>query len=143
MEITSIIENLRKKGVRITQTRRAVIGIILASEKPLTAGNIIRYPELKELRTNKTTVYRELTFLENEGVIRKVRLADNEIRYEYSLTQHHHHTFCVRCKEIGDVRLNPEICKKAEISSRKAGFELLGHSIEMFGICAKCKNKKI
>jgi len=79
-----------------------------------------------------------LVFCSGRGLLREIVLADNEIRYESAGLEHHHHLFCVRCKKIDPVRLASDACAAA-MNPSGHGFKVLGHSIEMFGICAKCQ----
>lgn len=132
---------MRLGGARITKSRQTLVAILGRPGKPLTASEIIQKIKARKCPANKTTVYRELAFLEREGTIRSVFLADGEIRYELADRVHHHHLFCLNCKSIKSVKISERACEAASNPEIK-GFEVMGHSIEMFGICAKCQGYK-
>jgi len=139
METGKIIERLKERGIRITKIRQLMVAVLLDSQKPLTANEIIAKLSSQSSKANKTTVYRELDFLEKENIALKVRLADGETRYEPAGLEHHHHLFCLKCKKINPIKLETRACAM-ESEPVAGGFRVLGHSIELFGLCAKCQN---
>jgi len=141
METKEIIARLKERGARITKIRQSMVGVFLDSARPLTAGEVIESLNSKKSKINKTTVYRELDFLEKENIIAKVRLADGETRYEPAALKHHHHLFCVKCKGISPIKLETPACSLESVTAAP-GFRVLGHSIELFGLCAQCQKTK-
>ena len=138
METAKIIGGLKEKRIRITKIRQSMIAVFLDCEKPITANEMIAKLSSQRSKANKTTVYRELDFLERENIIVKVRLADGETRYESANLEHHHHLFCLKCKRISPIKLEKSACA-LESESVAGGFRVLGHSIEFSGLCAKCQ----
>ena len=141
MKPEQIINKLRADGVRITPTRQVIVDIFSKSCTPITPGELLAKLKGSGFYVNKTTVYRELNFLAGRGLVREVRLADNETRYESATLDHHHHLFCIKCKKINPVKLADGACLAA-MSPKADGFMVTGHSIEMFGICADCQKGK-
>lgn len=133
-----IIGQLRAQGHRVTKTRQGVLKLLSEHQKPIAAADIGSLLEKRGITVNKTTVYREVEFLSREGYIEEVRFADGRRYYEIS-SEHHHHLVCVRCQGIDDVVLENEFLKEEECIERDIGFKVLNHSLEFFGVCARCR----
>lgn len=86
----------------------------------------------------RATVYRTLKLLVEQGVVCKVPLADGTPRYRLGGPYHHHHLVCVACGAVRDL----DRCAVEELASRVErgeGFTLLGHRIEFYGLCSRCR----
>lgn len=128
---------LRSAGFRITLVRSQIIKIISASDQPLSAGQILN---LLPVRANKTTVYRELKFLHNHGLLTPVDINPKVRSYESSELSHHHHLICETCGRIQDVTncLDKKILTQIRLQK---GFLVHRHSLEFYGLCLMCQNK--
>ncbi len=136
----AVIESLRKKGHRITQTRRAVLGIFFSSQTPLTVQEILKGLERKKLTVNKTTVYRELEFLLSEKLIEEIQFGSEQMkRYELALGSHHHHIQCIECGAVADVDMPQELIAASKHIKKQTGFRVLDHSLEFVGVCKNCQ----
>jgi len=136
----TILSDLKKQGARMTSVRSAVVEIFTKKKTPVSAGEILG--ELKKfgIRANKTTVYRELTFLVAGKIITPVSVDDAQKRYEL-VEEHHHHLVCQNCRRIEEVDF-PEIEKLLSTIEKKLvkkkSFSKILHSLEFFGLCSKC-----
>ncbi len=136
----AVIETLRDKGHRITQTRRAVLGIFFSSHIPLTVQEILKGLERKKLTVNKTTVYRELEFLLSEKLIEEIQFGSEQMkRYELALGSHHHHIQCIECGAVADVDMPQELIAASKHIKKQTGFRVLDHSLEFVGVCKNCQ----
>ena len=87
---------------------------------------------------SKTTVYRNLRQLAENGVIRQVLLPDGLERYDERTSQHYH----FRCKNCGSI-LDVDIDYLAGINSTvqgKYGIQVDEHDVIFSGFCRQCKN---
>ena len=98
---------LKEKGLKITPARLEILGIFENSKLPLDAQGI--YMQLKKLRKAKNvdevTVYRNLTKLEEDGILKRVNLRKDAIYYELNIDDHHHHIVCTDCGKLEDFEL--------------------------------------
>ena len=85
---------------------------------------------------SKTTIYRNLRQLAENGVIRQVSLPDGLERYDGTMAQHHHFR-CRNCGVIFDVDVDAPTGMD-EAVRRKYGFRVDAHDIAFQGICSKC-----
>ncbi|OGJ40590.1 MAG: hypothetical protein A2378_01905 [Candidatus Pacebacteria bacterium RIFOXYB1_FULL_44_10] len=132
---------MQDKGLRITKVRRALIQLFSEHSIPYTANQIEKKLFAIGILVNKTTIYRELQFLSQNGYITEVYLHSNEISYESAELKHHHHLVCESCGNVDDVinclvsELNREIYQKKK-------FKIRTHTLEFYGTCAKCAHIK-
>jgi len=136
-----IISKLREEGFRSTGIREAILYLFCNTKKPLSCMDIQEYLKQKNISANKTTVYRELDFLESKKVIEEFQLDDGVKRYEI-LSKHHHHTICVKCRKINCVELEQELNNQEMQIEKNNKFKVISHSLEFYGLCQKCQAVK-
>lgn len=140
MNKATILDTLKEQGARMTSVRRAMIEIFIKTHEPLAATSILEELKNYKLKANKTTVYRELTFLLEGKIITPVTLSGDQKFYEL-LKDHHHHLVCQNCRSVEEVDF-PEIegllSKVEKNLKQKNKFSKILHSLEFFGLCAKC-----
>ena len=131
---------LKNDGLKNTKHRNSILNIIEKSPQPITAEQI--YIELinKDISINLSSVYRILNTLAEKTLIVKTNMTgDNKAMFEINKFEHTHHLLCVVCKKIILVDECPfeEYEKKLK---EKMGFNILGHKLEIFGVCKNCNN---
>ncbi|MFA6105644.1 MAG: transcriptional repressor [Patescibacteria group bacterium] len=136
-----IIKLLRERGERITPARRKIVEIFFDAKKPLTAAELALNLKKARVKSDKTTVYRQIEDLVIHGILEEVRFEDRVKRYELSLGWHHHHLVCVSCGKVADVELAEDLGKQKNIIFKKYKFQVLRHSLEFFGQCRSCSKK--
>lgn len=92
---------------------------------------------VEKIKVNKTTVYRQIEKLLNNGVVTEVELGDGKKRYELKSLGHHHHIVCNKCGDLEDVELNEDFLLKTV--SGKTSYKIESHNLEFFGKCVNCK----
>ena len=140
MTTPEVLEALKKDGFRLTRARMAVAEAALEAGAPVSAEQVAAFLKRAKVPANITTVYRELEFLRDRGVLAPVSFADGVQRYESAALGHHHHLVCVSCDAIQDVALPHDELHAAERSLEAShGFSVLRHALEFYGRCAKCR----
>ena len=86
---------------------------------------------------SKTTVYRNLRQLADNGQIRKISLSDGLERYD-GCTDRHYHFKCKACGCTIDVDME-QIAGINDMIREKHGFQVDEHDVVFTGICVKCK----
>ncbi|OGH68691.1 MAG: hypothetical protein A3I29_04920 [Candidatus Magasanikbacteria bacterium RIFCSPLOWO2_02_FULL_44_11] len=137
-----LLDNLRDKGERITDVRKAIIEILSAAPRPLSVQDLLSALKKKQLAVNKTTVYRQLEQLLFHNIVREIRFQDRSARYEVSLgDDHHHHLVCTKCHKTEDISFEEDLERQEKVIMHKKKFKVLQHSLEFFGLCASCQKK--
>lgn len=88
---------------------------------------------------SKATVYRNLNVLAQEGVLRRLSVANAADRFDHNTTKHYH-LKCICCGNFGDVALPymEDLDRKVE---QETGYALNNHAIIFEGLCPVCKNR--
>lgn len=138
MSITELLEKVRSQGGRITKTRTAILDFLLNTKEPQSSLGIIDNLKKSNLPVNKTTVYRELNYLEENGFIRELRLIGKATLFELS-NEHRHYLVCLKCHQIKTLTANHRLCQQEANVGQQSGFKILDHSLEFYGLCKKCQ----
>jgi Fe2+ or Zn2+ uptake regulation protein len=92
----------------------------------------------------QSSAYRNLTVLEQAGVIRRVITEGDFARFELDegLTEHHHHLVCSNCGRVEDVAIpasvEGSIDQILDRVTRDVGFATVGHRLDLIGLCRSC-----
>lgn len=133
-------ERLRRDGQRYTANRRALVGALGDSDRPLSMGELLERSE----GMAQSSAYRNLAILEEAGVVHRLVTSDDTARYELAedLTGHHHHVICDTCGSVLDVDAPPELERGvhafADAVAATHGFVVAHHRIDLVGTCAAC-----
>lgn len=133
-----ILTQLKTEGGRVTTLRRVILYTMEKLDTPLSALDILSRITEMGLSANKTTIYRELEFLLNKKIIETVQLRGREQKYEL-VGEHHHHLICEKCSEIQEMPLSGDLDATEEKIFKKFNFKVQSHSLEFYGLCAKCQ----
>lgn len=128
----------RRRGLPLTEQRRAVYESLRASREHPSAEKIYRTLKPRYPSLSLATVYKTLRTLRELGLASLVDTPHAEARYD-AITGTHHHAICVDCGRIEDVfdaRLDRLRAPRAA-----RGFQILAHSVHFQGRCARCVDK--
>ncbi|HTR16352.1 MAG TPA: Fur family transcriptional regulator [Acetobacteraceae bacterium] len=134
-----IAATCERQGVRFTDLRRAVLGLILASPEPLTAYALL--DRLKE--THRTaappTVYRALDFLLEQRLIHRVERLNAFIGCTDAEAHDHPAQFliCRLCGAVTELE-DPAVLQALAQAAARTGFRLERMTVEIEGTCARC-----
>ncbi len=97
----SIRDKLQEKGLKVTPQRVAIFEAITELNNHPTAEDIIAFIRKNHPNISVGTVYKVLeTFVEN-SLLKKVKTEKDFMRYDPSLTNHHH-LYCAETDRIED-----------------------------------------
>jgi len=133
-----LFDQLRSAGFRITQARKAVVGLMHERRCALSVPEISELLAKRDMKPNLSTLYRELQFLTDQGVTQEVVFKDGVMRYELAESQHHHHLVCNNCEKIEAVELGEHLHAVEHSIQKSKRFQITSHSLEFYGICEKC-----
>jgi Fe2+ or Zn2+ uptake regulation protein len=137
--LEDIIEKLRDKGCKITPQRRIIIQSLIKFAKFPTALELCNAIRQTNPEIGLDTIYRNLNLLIDMGVVNQINLPGKDAKvFELSLKGHHHHLVCLGCGAADCL----DYCPVDEKELQKAAgvrFEIIGHSLELYGYCQKCK----
>lgn len=136
-----MVENILKNAcLKNTKQRSSVIKIIESSKEPLTAEEIFKTMIVENYQINLSTIYRTLNLLTNKNVLLKILKGDGTAAYELNKMNHNHYITCSMCNNSVLIESCP-IKDLSESVSKKTGFKITGHSLQLTGLCAECRKK--
>ncbi|UJP06091.1 MAG: transcriptional repressor [Nitrosomonas sp.] len=146
------IEQLIKKsqevcasaGAKLTQKRKNVLTVLLASAKPLSAYEVVdRYQMQFRESLPVMSVYRMLDFLVQEKLAHKLETSGQYMSCAHIACNHQHETpqflICDRCGSVKEVGIKNRIIEELERSIQSTGFTLARQQLELHGVCAHCQ----
>lgn len=142
MNIEATIRLLQSRGLRMTPVRRHMLALFKDAHEPLSAQDIIVALGKIKIRCNRTTVFRELNTLHEQGVLRTADFGDGVRRYEANAGPHHHHFLCTECKRVTDINLKNDLDTEERLLEKIHNITIRSHSLEFFGVCATCRGQQ-
>ncbi|MDX1511933.1 MAG: Fur family transcriptional regulator [Nitriliruptorales bacterium] len=137
----AIREALRHSRQRYTRGRQSLVELLLALGRPVTIPDLVAAGAPQA----QSSLYRNLSVLEQCGVVRRLPSTDDAGRYELAeeLTEHHHHLVCTACGRVDDVvlpsRLEASLDRAADAAGDEHGYALASHRLELVGVCPGCR----
>jgi Fur family ferric uptake transcriptional regulator len=133
-------EYLTTRGMRLTRERMIFVEEVFADHEHFDADTLVeRVGRRMDGRSvSRSSVYRNLTLLEEAGMIRKVaRQNDRDVyEHDYGYAQHDHF-ICEKCGQLIEFS-NDKIREMVEKISAEYGFRLSHHRLEGHGVCETC-----
>ena len=131
---------LRRADQRYTSGRRRLVAALQEGGGPLTITQILAV----DGSLAQSSVYRNLTILEDAGAVTRIVTRDDFARYELAegLTEHHHHLICSNCGDVADFSLDNDTETNLDQALHRAaqavGFDVEAHRLDLLGVCADC-----
>lgn len=137
---TIVAQRLSAKELRYTRSRRQVVAVLAATDRPLTIPDILE----RDRGLSQSSAYRNLTELIDAGVVHRITSGDEYSHFELAedLTEHHHHLVCVRCGRVEDFVASDDLEERLHATVDHAvgdtGFEVHHHRLDLVGTCGAC-----
>lgn len=133
-------EFITEKGLKSTRQRDIILDCFLSSAHHISIEELYLKLRAKHPGIGYATVYRTLKLFAESGIAREIHFGDGQTRYEHnSEGEHHDHLVCTRCGNIIEFE-NETIEKLQEEVAASYGFLVVTHKLELYGLCAKCRD---
>ena len=129
------MEEYRHLNIKLTPQRIAIFNYLKDNKSHPSAEDIYKAVKKEFPTMSFATVYNTLEALKNKGNVQELKIDSNKKRYDPDCSRHHH-LICTKCKNIVDIFKDFKLHISEELTE---GFDMLGNSIEFFGICRDCK----
>jgi Fe2+ or Zn2+ uptake regulation protein len=132
-------ERLAAQSQRATPARLRLAEAVAHAHHPVTIAEILDAEPSFAL----SSTYRNLTVLEQAGIIHRVITTEDVVRYELAepLADHHHHLMCEGCGVVIDVPLadlERAVHDAAAAVAISHSFRTTAHRIDLIGRCERC-----
>lgn len=129
---------LRRRGLRLTQQRKAILSVMHEVPDLVTADEIHRRAARVNPSIELSTVYRTLDLLQSLGLVAAVDQGDKQLRYKHvGLEPPHFHLVCSRCGRVSAVPLK-EGARFASRMESEHGFHVDLSHVTLTGLCEEC-----
>ena len=137
--MSSQAQTLKSSGLKVTLPRLKVLEMFEKNPAQHFSAEEV-YTRMVEQgdEIGIATVYRILMQFADAGLLRKSNFDGDKAWFELEDGQHHDHLLCVECGKVVEF-FNDSIEKQQHAVAKAHGFELLEHSMVLYGLCAKCK----
>lgn len=135
------LECLQNNGYRLTAPLRAVVEIVAASQRILTPLDVYNLGRARYPRLGVVTVYRTMEKLEEAGLLQRVHQHSGCQGFIAARPGHQHMLICTQCGlvEYFDGQHDTIDALMADLAE-KSGYSIQEHWLQLFGLCAGCKN---
>lgn len=131
-------EFLAKKDLKLTSQRRTILDQAVRADGHFSADKLLELSRKADRTVSKATVYRALALLKESKILEEHDFGDGRKLYERAQgRKHHDHFVCVRCGRIIEFENQP-IERLQDAEARKHRFQVVYHSLKLFGFCRDC-----
>ncbi len=136
----SMISQMRKKGLKVTPQRLAIIDVLIEQGDSHPGASLIyKKAKKKKKSLSLSTTYATLNEFSRHSIIKTLQFDKMEDRYDGNLEEHIN-LICERCKKILDYRVHFTVGKR-EVT-RKTGFMVTDTRLEYYGLCRECREEE-
>ena len=127
------------RGARLTAIRRRVLEIVWEGHGPVGAYDILEKLSAERRRAAPPTVYRALDFLSEQGLVHRIESSNAFVGCAQPGEAHRaHFLLCGRCGEAAELD-DPALREALARLAQRAGFAVERETVELKGLCAKCR----
>jgi Fur family ferric uptake transcriptional regulator len=138
--MASETQQLKDAGLKITLPRIKILQILESSPvHHLSAEDVYKNLLAANEEIGLATVYRVLTQFESAELVIRHHFEGGHSVFELADSEHHDHIVCLMWGRVDEYTAG-EIEKRQRNIAAKLGFELTDHKLNMFGLCADCRD---
>jgi Fur family ferric uptake transcriptional regulator len=134
-----VIEILRRRGLRMTPQRRAIVAEIMRTQGHISPTALVRRVQGEMPGVNASTIYRTLTLLEEVGVLAHAHL-ESGAEYHRAEEPAHVHLACSNCGAEDDLSIG-ETREIADLIVARHDFEPDLTHFAISGLCGECRDE--
>lgn len=124
---------------RNTIQRQLVIDAVRSLANHPTADEVYNAISITHPNISKGTVYRNLNSLSDEGLLKRIQIANSADRFDHHLPPHYH-IECLKCGCFKDIEM-PYLNELDSRIEELTGYNLISQDIVFKGVCQSCRDK--
>lgn len=141
--ITHAEAHCKTHGTKLTSKRKHVLSVLLKSDVALSAYELVdgckaQFGE----NIPAMSVYRILSFLESEGLVHRLNLANKYVACSHISCDHAHGTpqflICKQCNAVKEVSIKQSIMDELAQTVQNADYQLISSQMELNCLCQSC-----
>ena len=132
-----------RSGGRLTEKRKGVLKLLLASNTPLSAYEITdAYKKVADKSMPAMSVYRILEFLEAEDLVHKLSSTNKYVACSHISCNHSHEIpqflICGKCQSTKEIAISKSIIDELGDLVGKSDYRLTNPQLELQCLCNNC-----
>lgn len=128
-------EILKAHGYKKTDKRELILSMFEATDKYLTARDLLEVLKKDYPGMSYDTIYRNLATFVELGILEETELnGEKNFRMHCEVDHHHHHFICMKCGMVKEISL----CPLEMLESMLPGYSIESHKFEIYGKCPAC-----
>ena len=135
----AFMEYLDAQSMKLTRERRIVLEEVARTSNHFDPEELHFTLRERGAKVSRASIYRTIPLLVEAGIIEKVQNTDKHAHYELTLGRNHHdHMLCTSCGKVIEF-YSKELEQLQDKLCEAEGFSGLAHTLEIKGLCAKCR----
>jgi Fur family ferric uptake transcriptional regulator len=122
-----------ERGLKMTEQRRVIARVLSEAHDHPDVEAVHRRATAIDPNISIATVYRTVRLFEEAGILAKHDFGDGRARYEETPDEHHDHLIDIQSGKVVEFH-NDEIEELQRRIAEKAGYKLVGHRLELYGV---------
>lgn len=132
MQRPSLLEQeCARAGLKITGQRRLILRVLADSADHPSVEDVYKRAVALDPSVSMATVYRTLSLLDELDLVIKHEFKEGFARFEVN-AEHHHHLIDLETGEVIEFQ-NEKLERLKEEIARELGYELIDHTLELYG----------
>ena len=134
--INNLVEQIRSKGLRVTEPRLQLLELLLNTNKALSVEDILQ--ELSNQGYDTVTLYRNLDVFDKAGILLRIKNEEGRERFRINEPNVHMHVIvCRKCHHTEEI--DQCLAHEFESIAQEKGFTNISHILELYGLCKRCQ----
>jgi Fur family ferric uptake transcriptional regulator len=122
-----------ERGLKMTDQRRVIARVLSDATDHPDVEAVHKRAIAIDANISIATVYRTVRLFEEAGILEKHDFGDGRARYEETPSEHHDHLIDIQTGKVVEFH-NDEIEELQRRIAERAGYRLVGHRLELYGV---------
>jgi Fur family transcriptional regulator, ferric uptake regulator len=122
-----------ERGLKMTDQRRVIARVLSDATDHPDVEAVHKRAIAIDANISIATVYRTVRLFEEAGILEKHDFGDGRARYEETPSEHHDHLIDIQTGRVVEFH-NDEIEELQRRIAERAGYRLVGHRLELYGV---------
>lgn len=132
-------EIFKENNMKITKSRIKIYNILESTRDSLSVEYIYNLCKESGVKTNLSTVYRNLDLFYSKDIVYKFDLGEGKYSYTLKRESHKHKLKCNVCNR--EIEVPCPMKQIEETLKNQTGFTLTEHLLELKGVCDNCNRR--
>lgn len=129
--MSDLITKCAEAGLKMTGPRKVILRLLDEAEDHPSVETIYERAREIDSSISLATVYRTLNLLDEHDLVLRHEFQEGFSRFEVN-QEHHHHLIDVETGDVVEFK-NEELERIKEKIARELGYELVDHTLELYG----------